>query len=128
MVLDPTYSFESARIVDAGVIAVLLSEVTGLMQGAVVVCCADGLRRLFGQAVSSVRVTMGQFGALTLIGAWQIDAARSLGARWWCQLCALINVSADTIGQEPVAARTHAKSCLPASVDTLFIGRARVGG
>lgn len=99
----------------------MLSEVTGLMQGAVIVCCANRLGWLPGQAVSPVWVTVGQLGALALEGSWQVDAACSLGAGWRCQFRALVDVSADTIRQQPVTTRTHAESRLPSSVDTLLM-------
>lgn len=103
------------------IIAILLSKVTGLVQGAVLVRGANRLEWLLEQAVSPVRVAMGWLGALALKRSWQVDAACSLGAGWWRQLRALVDVSADTVGQQPVATRTHAESRLPSSVDALFV-------
>lgn len=126
VVLDSADSFEPTRILNTWIVAILLSEVTRLVQGAVLVRRANWLGWLPGQAVSPVWVTVGQVGTLALKGARQIDTARSLGAGWRCQLCALVDVSADTIGQEPVATRTHTESSLPASVDALLVLWARV--
>lgn len=71
---------------------------------------------------------MGQLGAVALVGARQVCAAGSLGAGRGRQLRALVNVSADPIGQQPVATWANTESSLPASVDALLVFRARVGG
>lgn len=128
VVLHPADSTKATGVVDARVVAVLLAQVAGLMREAVVVGGADGLGRLPGQAVSPVGVAVGQLGAVALVGAWQVCAAGSLGAGRGRQLRALVNVSADPIGQQPVATWANTESSLPASVDALLVFRARVGG
>lgn len=128
MVLHPADSTKATGVVDARVVAVLLAQVAGLVREAVVVGGADGLGRLPGQAVSPVGVAVGQLGAVALVGAWQVCAAGSLGAGRGRQLRALVNVSADPIGQQPVATWANTESSLPASVDALLVFRARVGG
>lgn len=128
VVLHPADSTKATGVLDARVVAVLLAQVAGLVREAVVVGGADGLRGLPGQAVSPVGIAVGQFGAVALVGARQVHAAGSLGAGRGRQLRALVNVSADPIGQQPVASWANAESSLPASVDALLVFRAGVGG
>lgn len=98
MVLYPADCTKAAGVVDARVIAVLLSQVAGLVGQAVVVGGADGLGRLPGQAVSPVGVSVGALGAVALVSARQVGAAGSLGAGRGRQLRALVNVPADAVG------------------------------